>query len=168
MSKPDPDSIPPSGNLLDLLKDEAWRQEALAVEELLEGHLIAGVCRVGWMKTWSQLQSYSQYEQLRSLVLRGFAALVEDCNVGVGKEAALNCGKPLVMERLTQPPVHVKEKILRLIEDEPLGPKVELTPERLTTLKTIFQAVFTSEDWREIAKAAADQVHHQVIALMVA
>lgn len=168
VSKTEPDSMPPSGDLMHLLKDETWRKEAFEAEDLVEGHVFAGPGQVGWMKSWPQVQSYSQYEQLRSLVLRGFAAVVGECNLGIGQEAALNCGKPLVMERLKQPPADVQEQLLQLIEGEPLGPRVELTPERLTALKALFQQTLSSDDWEAIAQAAANKVQQQVIALMVA
>ena len=168
LSKNDPDSIPASGKLMDLLMDEPWRQEAMAAEELLEGHILAGTGQIGWMKTWPQLQTYSQYEQLRSLVLRGFAAVVEECNLGVGQAAAIQSGKILVIKRLTQPNVAIQIQLLKLVEGEPLGPKVELTSERLAALRNIFQTVLLSEDWEAIATAAAQQIQQQIMNLMVA
>lgn len=160
------ESMPPSGDLMDLLKDESWRQEAFAAEELVEGPLLAGVGRVGWMKTWPQLRTYSEYEQLRSLVLRGFATVLKECNLGVGQEAALICGKRLLLERLKNPVLGVQERLLQLVEEEPFGPRVELTPERLEVLRALFQETLTPEDWQAIAQAAAEQIQRQVMALM--
>ena len=168
VSKTEPDLMPPTGDLMDLLKDETWRKEAFAAEELVKGYVLAGAGQVGWMKSWPLIKSYSQYEQLRSLVLRGFAAVVEECNLGAGQEAALNCGKPLIMERLKQATADVQEQLLQLIEGEPLGPRVELTLEQLTALKALFQQTLSSDDWEAIAQAAANKVQQQVIALIVA
>lgn len=130
--------------------------------------MLAGVGQVGWMKTWSQLPSYSHYAQLKSLVLRGLAAMIRDCNLGVGYDAALDCAKPLVMERLTQTSIGIQTRLLKLIDGEVLGPRVELTAERLNQLKAIFKETLTSEDWQAIAQAAAAQVQHQVLDLMAA
>lgn len=130
--------------------------------------MLAGVGQVGWLKSWTQLPSYSHYVQLKSLVLRGLAAVLKDCNLGAGYDASLDCAKPLIMERLTQPSTDVQTRLLKLVEGEPLGPRVELTAERLTQLTVIFKATLTSEDWRAIAQAAAAQVQHQVLDLMVA
>ena len=126
----------------------------------------AGVGQVGWMKTWPQLATYSHYSQLKSLVLRGLAAVLKDCNLGAGYDAALDCAKPLIMERLTQPSTGIQNRLLKLIEGEPFGPRVELTTERLTQLKVIFKGTLLSEDWQAIANAATTQVHQQVMNLV--
>ncbi|MEM8806038.1 MAG: hypothetical protein AAGF01_08430 [Cyanobacteria bacterium P01_G01_bin.38] len=130
--------------------------------------MLAGVGQVGWMNTWSQLPTYSHYAQLKSFVLRGAAAVLRDCNLGAGYDAALDCAKPLIIERLTKPSTDIQTSLLKLVEGEPLGPRVELTAERLTQLKTIFKATLTSEDWQAIAQAAAAEVQHQVLDLMAA
>jgi hypothetical protein len=120
------------------------------------------------MKTWPQLNAYSQYEQLRSLIMRGFAAILESFNLGVGQDAALACGKALIMERLMQPPNEIQKQFLSLTANEPLGPKIELTPQRLVLLKALLQETLSTEDWNKIAKAAAEQVHQQVMLLIAA
>lgn len=130
--------------------------------------MLAGVGQVGWMTTWSQLPSYSHYAQLKSLVLRGLASVLRDCNLGAGYDAALDCAKPLIMERLKQTSIDIQTRLLKLIDGELLGPRVELTAERLTQLKAIFKETLTSEDWQAIAQAAAAQVQHQVLDLMAA
>ena len=58
------------------------------------------------------------------------------------------------MERLTRLPTNIQNRLLKLIEGEPLGPRVELTAERLTQLKAVFREILLSEDWQAIAKAA--------------
>lgn len=142
--------------------------DILDVEAEVTEPMLAGVGQVGWMKTWPQLSTYSHYSQLKSLVLRGLAAVLKDCDLGVGYDAALDCAKPLIMERLIQPSTDIQNRLLKLVEGEPLGPRVELTAERLTQLKAIFKETLLSEDWQAIAKAAAAQVQHQVLDLMAA
>ena len=142
--------------------------DILDVEAEVTEPMLAGVGQVGWMKTWPQLSTYSHYSQLKSLVLRGLAAVLKDCDLGAGYDVALDCAKPLIMERLTQPSADVQNRLLKLVEEEPLGPRVELTEERLTQLKVIFKETLLSEDWQAIAKAAAAEVQHQVLDLMVA
>ncbi|MEO0455500.1 MAG: hypothetical protein AAF152_02815 [Cyanobacteria bacterium P01_A01_bin.114] len=138
------------------------------VEAEVTEPMLAGVGQVGWMKTWFQLPTYSHYAQLKSFVLRGAAAVLMDCNLGVGYDAALDCAKPLIMERFTNPSADIQTRLLKLVAGEPLGPRVELTAERLTQLKNIFKETLTSEDWQAIAQAAAAQVQHQVLDLMAA
>jgi hypothetical protein len=137
------------------------------LEELIEGCALAGpVKAIGWMKTWPELYTYSHYEPLRSIVLRGFAAILQEGNLGGGyDEAASTCGKPLVMERLSQPTDEIKARLLGLMDVEHFGPKVELTPERLEVVRAVLKVVLTAADWGAIAQAAADQVQQQVMAL---
>ena len=142
--------------------------DILDVEAEVTTPMLAGVGQVGWMKTWPQLATYSHYSQLKSLVLRGLAAVLKDCNLGAGYDAALDCAKPLIMERLTQPSTDIQNRLLKLVGGEPFGPRVELTEERLTRLKVIFKETLLSEDWQAIANAAAAEVQHQVLDLMAA
>ena len=72
------------------------------------------------------------------------------------------------MERLTQPSADIQNRLLKLVEGEPYGPRVELTAERLTQLKVIFKEIFLSEDWQAIAKATAAESQLRVAGLMVA
>jgi hypothetical protein len=74
----DPYYMPPSGNLMDRLQDEAWWKAAIEAEALIGSGPLAGVPPTGWMKTWPELFTYSHFEQLRSIVLRGFLAMLQD------------------------------------------------------------------------------------------
>ena len=142
--------------------------DILDTEAEVTAPMLAGIGQVGWMKTWPQFATYSHYAQLKSLVLRGLAAVLKDCNLGAGYDAALDCAKPLTMERLTQSSTDIQNRLLKLVEGEPFGPKVKLTTERLTQLKAVFRETLLSEDWQAIAKAAAVKVQQQVLDLMAA
>lgn len=140
--------------------------DILDAEAEVTAPMLAGVGQVGWMKPWPQLATYSHYSQLKSLVLRGVATVLKDCNLGAGYDAALDCAKPLIMERLIQPSTDIQNRLLKLVEGAPLGPRVELTAERLIQLKAIYKEILLSEDCQKIAKAA--EVQHQVLDLMAA
>mgnify|MGYP001796866374 CR=1 FL=1 len=164
---PDPDPMPASGELMDLLKDDEQRQEAIAAEDAFEGHVFAGTLHpIGWMKTWPGLVFLSEFAEVRSLVLRGFAQMIRDGNLGIGQEAAVECGKHLVYERMMQASTVVQELILELVDWENRGLREPLTDEQMTVLKGAFREVLTDEDWDEIATAAARQVQQQVMALV--
>ncbi len=78
MSSFDLNYLPLSGNFMDLLKDEAWMQAMDEAELVGVGSVLAGVAQaIGWMQTWPELYTYSHYEQLSSLVARGFAAVLQ-------------------------------------------------------------------------------------------
>lgn len=163
---PDPNYMPASGNLMDLLEDEAWHRKAIEAENLIEGDIVAGVPgRRGWMMTWPRLEVYAHYRQVRSLVLRGFATLIREGNLGVGQEAAIACGKPLVFERMMAASVEVQAQVLALIDWNYIGPRTELTPERMAVLQVVLREVMTEADWRAIAAAAANQVQQHVMSL---
>lgn len=151
-----------------LEKDEAWRRAAEEAEAAIPSHVLAGIAQPkGWMKTWPELPTYSHYMQIRSLVLYGFATILREvCSCDV-YEAASNCGKPLVFERLFEPGDEVKIQLLALVKGEKLGPRVELTRERLAVVRAVLQQVLTAEDWKAIAQAAANQVQQQVMGLRI-
>jgi hypothetical protein len=168
MTNRDPFYIPASGNLMDLLKDEAWMKAAIEDEALVEGCVWAGpVKAIGWMQTWPELYTYSHYEQLRSLVVRGFAAMLKEGELsGMAYDAALACGKPLLKERLMVPTDEVKVQLLGLMDVTRFGPPLELTTERLGVLKSVLRVVLGAEDWRAIALATAARVERQVMAIV--
>ncbi len=155
-TNPDPFYIPPSGNVMDLLWDEEWQRQTDEPDPPPQdsGCILAGqVKAVGWMKTWPELPTYLHYDRLRSLVCRGFAVLLKDEDLGEDYDAALAFGKPLMMERLTQPTAEIKAQLLALVETELFGFPVELTSDRLAVLRSVFRDVLTQEDWLAIDKA---------------
>ena len=162
----DSDDSPASGDGIDRLNNDEWQQQAMAVEALISSDVIAGVPgRPGWMTTWPQLSAYSHYMQVRSLVLRGFAALIKEANLGVGQDAAITCGKQLVFERMMSASADVQEQVLALIDWEVIGPKTDLTHQRMAALKAVFREVMTEADWGEISNAATQQIQQQVMTL---
>jgi hypothetical protein len=146
-----------------LTQDPTWQNTA---DEMDDGDIyINSFKKMGWMKTWPELPTYSHYMQIRSLVLRGFAAILREACSGDIYEAASNCGKPLVFNRLFTPNDDIKATLLALVEGEKLGPQVELTPERSAIIRTVLQQVLTAADWSAIAQAAAAQAERQVMKL---
>lgn len=151
-----------------LTQDSAWQAAVDEAEQAAGGVLANGFQQRGWMKTWSELPTYSHYMQVRSLVLRGFDAILREGNLGVGYQAASDCGKTLVYERFFEPGEAVKARLLALVGGELLGPPPEMTSERLAVARLVLQEVLTAEDWEKIAQAAAQQVQQQVMDLRVA
>ncbi len=141
--------------LMALLEDPAWNEVADAAEDALSVSILAGRGQVGWMTTWPRLETYSEFEQLRSLVLRGFKAIVVDLDLGQGQAAALSCGKPIVMARLQDATTAIQDRLLGLVVGEPLGPRVELTTERRDVVTAVVREVLRIEDWVAIGMAAA-------------
>jgi hypothetical protein len=151
-----------------LTQDPTWQSTVDELEMTAGGTFTNSFQPMGWMKTWPELPTYSHYMQLRSLVLRGFAAMLRDTCSGDIYDAASNCGKPLVFDRLFTPNDDIKATLLALVEGENLGPQVELTPERSAIIRTVLQQVLTAADWSAIAQAAAAQAERQVMKLAAA
>jgi hypothetical protein len=170
MSSFDLNYLPPSGNFMDLLKDETWQRAMDEAEAGLVGVgcvLAGSVKAIGWMQTWPELYTYSHYEQLSSVVFRGLAVVLKEGDLtGTAYEAALVCGRPLLKERLMLPTAEVKEQLLGLMDVTQFGPPLELTPERLAVLRSVLRSVLSAEDWRAIALATAAQVEQQVMAIV--
>ncbi len=146
-----------------LTQDPAW-QTAVDEAEQQAGCVMAnGFQKRSWMTTWPELPTYSHYMRLRSLVLRGFDGILREADLGAGYQAASDCGKTLVFERLFEPGAEVKAQLLKLVEGEKVGPKVELTAERSAVLRTVLQTVLTAKDWEAIGQAAAQQVQQQIM-----
>jgi hypothetical protein len=147
--------------------DVAWEKavDEAEAEALSQSCFLAGVPPIGWMKTWPELWTYSHYEQIRSIVLRGFIAMLKDGNLGAGYEAAVVCGRPIVMERLSLPNEDVKTRLLGLMDETQFGPPLEMTEERLGVVRSVLVEVLTVEDWGAIGRSAAAQVERQVIGL---
>lgn len=138
-----------------LTQDPAW-QAAVDDAEQQAGCVMAnGLQKRGWMTTWPELPTYPHYMQLRSLVLRGFDAILREADLGVGYQAASDCGKTFVFERFFEPGDGVKGQLLALVEGEKLGPRVELTAERSAVLRAVLQTVLRAEDWEAILRSLA-------------
>jgi hypothetical protein len=169
MTNFDPTQTDVSTEEWDALARDPVLQNTVNELEMDDGDIfINAFQKMGWMKTWPELPTYSHYMQLRSLVLRGFAAMLRDTCSGDIYDAASNCGKPLVFDRLFTPTNDIKATLLALVEGENLGPQVELTPERSAIVRTVLQQVLTTADWSAIAQAAAAQAERQVMKLAAA
>ncbi|MEO0769353.1 MAG: hypothetical protein AAFY72_07950, partial [Cyanobacteria bacterium J06649_4] len=61
--------------------------------------------------------------------------------------------------------VDVQGQVLALIDWTVIGPKTELTPQRMAVLKTVLREVMTEADWGQISNAATRQIQQQVMTL---
>jgi hypothetical protein len=109
-------------------------------------------------------ERYSQLARLRSIVIREFKELLVDWNLGVGAEAALICGRGLLMERLLHPTPEVQERLLAVLEEDLANPEGDSSSKPLRAgLQELLQGILTPEDWELIAVTAGNSVREQVI-----
>ena len=129
--------------------DEEWLREAVRVEEEADCDISAGF---DWGTNLGAImanpEKYSQFARLRSIVMREFKELLADWNLGVGVEAALACGRKLLMERLQNPASDVREHLLAVLEENLASRQQDSTSKPVRAgLRELLKRVLTREDW---------------------
>ncbi len=145
--------------------DEEWLREAVRVEEEADCDISAGF---DWGTNLGAVmanpEKYSQFARLRSIVMREFKDLLADWNLGVGAEAALVCGRKLLMERLQNPAPDVREHLLAVLEEDLASRQQDSTSKLVRAgLRELLKRVLTREDWELVASAAGNSVREQVM-----
>jgi hypothetical protein len=96
--------------------------------------------------------------------MREFKELLADWNLGIGFEAALACGRELLMERLQDPDPEVQEQLLAVLEEDLASPQREERPKPFRAgLRDLLREVLTQADWESIAASAGNGVQKQVM-----
>ena len=145
--------------------DEEWLREAVRIEEEANYDIGAGY---DWGASLGAFMAnpreYSHFARLRSIVMREFQELLADWNLGIGSEAALACGRALLMERLQHPTLEVQEQLLAVLEEDLASPQGEERPKPLRAgVKGLLRSVLTQADWELIAASAGNSVRAQII-----
>ncbi len=145
--------------------DEEWLREAVRLEDEADCDISAGF---DWGATLGAVMAhperYNQLARLRSIVIREFKELLADWNLGVGAEAALACGRGLLMERLLHPTPEAQEQLLAVLEEDLASPQGDSSSKPLRAgLQELLRGVLTREDWELIAASAGNCVREQVI-----
>lgn len=145
--------------------DSEWLREAVRIEDEADCDISAGFdwgANLG--AVMAHPERYSQLARLRSIVIREFKELLVDWNLGVGAEAALICGRGLLMERLLHPTPEVQERLLAVLEEDLASPEGDSSSKPLRAgLQELLQEILTPEDWELIAVTAGNSVREQVI-----
>ncbi|MBE9129194.1 MULTISPECIES: hypothetical protein [unclassified Coleofasciculus] len=145
--------------------DSEWLREAVRIEDEADCDISAGFdwgANLG--AVMAHPERYSQLARLRSIVIREFKELLVDWNLGVGAEAALICGRGLLMERLLHPTPEVQERLLAVLEKDLASPEGDSSSKPLRAgLQELLQGILTPEDWELIAVTAGNSVREQVI-----
>lgn len=153
-------------NFMDLLKDDAWFQEAVCLEESVDCDALAGLSWGTHLGTFmADPTGISQFAQLRSVVMQGWKQLVAEWNLGIGTEAAETKGQELIMKRLRQPVAEVQETLTALLAAKLSQPQGQwrMTEADHVEIRSIFRQVLTHEDWEAIAASVRDCIYAQVL-----
>lgn len=145
--------------------DEEWLREAVRIEEEANYDIGAGY---DWGASLGAFMAnpreYSHFARLRSILMREFQELLADWNLGIGSEAALACGRALLMERLQHPTLEVQEQLSAVLEEDLASPQGEERPKPLRAeVKELLRNVLTQADWELIAASAGNSVQKQVM-----
>jgi hypothetical protein len=145
---------------MEVFSNEAWVREAARAETE------AG-CDIGAGYTGSYLREFitdpvyfRHMRQLQAIVLAEFRELLEPFNLGIGMEAAFECGRQLVLDRLSQPAVDIQTQLWAALEASQAN---LLSPSLKADVKEILRRVLTQDDWHAIAEAAAESIRSQVL-----
>ncbi|OUC15197.1 MAG: hypothetical protein B0A82_08195 [Alkalinema sp. CACIAM 70d] len=105
---------------------------------------------------------FTRIRRLQKWVVRELANLLTEMNLGIGLEAALACGRKIVLDRLAQPPLEVQQELWTVLDLDDLqeADRTHLNEK----VRQVVEQTLTADDWGEIAKAAADSVQAQVLA----
>lgn len=145
--------------------DEEWLREAVRIEEEADCDISAGL---NWGANLGVVianpERYSQFARLRSILIAEFKELLADWNLGAGAEAALACGRGLLMERLLHPTPDVQEQLFAVLEQDLASPQGAKSFQPLRAgLQELLQRLLTREDWELIAATAGNCVREQVL-----
>ncbi len=145
------------------ISDDRFR-ELLQIEEELNCDIGAGYAGIYLDEFLSDPAGFQQVRQLQAIVLAEFKALLEELNLGIGKDAAFVCGQRLVIDRLANPPGEIQEQLRMLSQEKVTVLEPIQSRQFKLEVQTIIRNSLTQEDWIQIAGAAAESVRNQVLA----
>lgn len=147
-------------DLMAQLQDPQWALKSAQIEDEANGEIGAGLelgTRLG--QFIADPYGFHQFQRLRSVILKEFWRLLANGNLGVGTDAAWHVGKERLMRRLKQPSPDSQTQLKLVLAEELATTAGEpLSAEAQTLLQEAVYTALTSEDWDDIAAAAADAV----------
>ncbi|MGG6284784.1 hypothetical protein ACQ4M3_24645 [Leptolyngbya sp. AN03gr2] len=138
-------------------------RELLEIEEEVNCDIGAGYDGIHLREFFTDPKDFQQVRQFQAIVLAEFQALLEELNLGIGKNAAFACGRNLVIERLMNPTAEIQEKLWTVLQEKKVGAEASQSEEIRTEINAILKNALTQEDWTKIAAAAAESVRDQVL-----
>lgn len=149
-------------NLLDLSRNPEWQRLSFQLEEACDGEVGAGYGGEHLGRLMTDPAYFVRIRRLQKWVGRELANLLTEMNLGVGMEAALACGRRIVIDRLAEPSLEVQQELWTVLDlYEAQGADRAGLSERV---RQVVEQTLTADDWGAIAKAAADSVQAQVLA----
>ena len=150
-----------TGNLLDLLNDEAWVRETEAIEAECGGQVEAGLGLKGYVEqlaavTPAAFRQQRRQVQLLSLLLPEMKAWLQSWELGLSFETVYIEAQRRLFERLQQP----TPEQATWLEDLLVEDAQQIAPEQKTVRSqaiAMLAQMFTKDDWQALAQTAAEE-----------
>lgn len=150
-------------DLMQLMLDQEWVREAVRIEEEAGCDIEAGFELGANLGEFLQNPSgFSDFFELRSVIISEFLKLLASWNLGAGMEAAVECGRQLLLQRLLAPSPEVQERLLAMYSQE-LAAQPRISENERSELRFLLRSILTESDWEAIATAAASAIREQVM-----
>ncbi|MCL1475595.1 hypothetical protein [Argonema antarcticum] len=151
-------------NLMQLMLDEDWVREAVRIEEEAGCDIGAGFDLGANLGEFLQNPAgFARLLELRSLIMSEFLKLLASWDLGASMEAAVACGRQLLMERLLHPSPEAQQQLLAMLLSQELTAEAETTKKDDPELRFLVRSILTHSDWDAIATAAANAIREQVM-----
>ena len=152
-----------SPNLMNLVFDDDWLEEAARLEDMIDGEITAGYSGPALLQVLANPAGFRNTQRIRSIVLQEFRDLLQEFNLGMGIDAAFICGKARLQEHLQNPSRSIQEQLWVILEEDFNVQNTDEPRPLRCRVKAIVQRLLTSEDWRSIASAAGDAIKDKLM-----
>ncbi|MBD1852745.1 hypothetical protein [Leptolyngbya sp. FACHB-711] len=137
--------------------------ELLKIEEEVNCDIGAGYAGAYLPEFLADPIHFQQIRRLQAIVLEAFQSLLNELNLGIGKDAAFTCGRKLVLERLIQPPVTIQQQLWDALQEDGLIQSALQPQPDYAKVKAILRTTLTQADWSAIATAASESIRIQML-----
>jgi hypothetical protein len=156
-----------TGNLLDLLNDDAWVRETEAIEAECDGQVEAGLGLKGYVEqlatvTPSAFRQQRRQVQMLSILLPELKAWLQSWQLGLSFEAAYIEAQRRLFEHLQQPTPEQATWLEDLLAED----AQKIAPEQKTVRSQAIAGLthmFSEADWHALAHTAAEATANGIL-----
>ena len=154
--------LEPEVSPMDLLGDEAWLRKALEAEEIVGGHIGAGLDWDGEEgKLLLNLELFDRLKTLRISLNREVRLRLGDWNLGTSTHTATSTAREKLRQRLRRPTLQAREQLQAVLHRDDLFGEEFIANRQV--LRQLLDVMLTEEDWEMIAAVAADALQQQIM-----
>ncbi|WP_414546256.1 hypothetical protein [Nostoc sp. CCY0012] len=147
---------------MDLLVDEEYLRQAVEAEELVGGHIGAGL---DWGSAFGDLmltgELMGRLTTLRISLNKEVRLLLNDWNLGTATKIAVKTARERILEKLRLPTPEIRQSLLLALRNDELYGEEFISNHKI--LRELLELLLTPQDWETIAAVAADSLKQQII-----